>query len=63
MRTMLLMHRTMRVREASHLNPLEHAQLAVQAWLEADDIEQRLEKHTCDLDTVYGFQSKEMLFQ
>ncbi|KAI0743811.1 hypothetical protein C8Q80DRAFT_1183246 [Daedaleopsis nitida] len=62
MRTMHLMHACMRIREAYDLSAADRAQLAVQAWLEVDDLEKRLERHTCDLDTSFGFQTKEMLF-
>ncbi len=61
-RTMLLLHVIMRTRENRHLSLAERAQLSVQAWMEIDDIEQRLRRHTCDLDSVFGFQAKEMLF-
>ena len=40
----------------------ERAQLSTQAWIEIDDIEQRLARHNCDLDNVFGFQAKELLF-
>ena len=63
MRAMLLMHSCMRIREAYGLSLADRAQLAVQAWLEIDDIEQRLDRHTCDMDTAFGFQAREILFR
>ncbi|KAI0702975.1 hypothetical protein C8T65DRAFT_655245 [Cerioporus squamosus] len=62
MRTMLLLHVCMRVRESRGTSQADRAQLAVQAWLEIEDLEQRLARHTCELDTSFGFQAKELLF-
>ncbi len=62
MRTMLLVHVCMRVRESKGTSQADRAQLAVQAWLEIEDLEQRIARHTCDLDASFGFQSKELLF-
>ncbi|PIL34193.1 transcription factor [Ganoderma sinense ZZ0214-1] len=61
-RTMLLLHVIMRTRENRGLSLAERAQLSVQAWIEIDDIEQRLNYHTCDMDSVFGFQARELLF-
>ncbi|TFK94583.1 hypothetical protein K466DRAFT_535614 [Polyporus arcularius HHB13444] len=61
-RTMLLVHVCMRVRESKGTSQADRAQLAVQAWLEIEDLEQRIARHTCDLDASFGFQSKELLF-
>ena len=61
-RTMLLLHVCMRTREDPTLSAAERAQLSTQAWIEIDDIEQRLARHNCDLDNVFGFQAKELLF-
>ena len=61
-RTTLLMQVCTYIRENRELSAADRAQLAVQAWLEIDDIEGRLERHTCNLDAAYGFQAKEMLF-
>lgn len=61
-RTMLLMHVCMRTRENKHLSLAERAQLSVQAWMEIEDIEQRLQRHTCELHSVFGFEAKEFLF-
>ncbi|KAI1791304.1 hypothetical protein LXA43DRAFT_945720 [Ganoderma leucocontextum] len=61
-RTTLLMHVCTRTRENPHLSLADRAQLSVQAWMEIEDIEQRLGRHTCDLDRSFGFQATEMLF-
>ena len=59
---MLLMHVCIRTRENKHLSLAERAQLSVQAWMEIEDIEQRLQRHTCELHSVFGFEAKEFLF-
>ncbi|RPD62664.1 hypothetical protein L226DRAFT_610838 [Lentinus tigrinus ALCF2SS1-7] len=61
-RTTFLFHVCMRVRESKNTSQADRAQLAVQAWLEIEDLEQRLARHTCDLDISIGFQMKELLF-
>ncbi len=63
MRTMLLLHVCMRVRESKDVKQAERAQVGVQAWLEIDDLERRLARHTCNLDASFGYQVKELLFQ
>ena len=62
LRTMLLLHVCQRVREDTRLSAADRAQNAVQTWLEIDDIERRLQRHTCELDSAFGFQAHEMLF-
>ncbi len=62
-RTMLLMHICMRIRENVVLSEADRAQLAVHAWLEIDDIESRLDRHTCELDSAFGFQARKLLFE
>ena len=62
LRTMLLFHVATRVREDPALGAAERAQRAIQAWLEIDDLERRLARHTCEFDSSFGFQAQEMLF-
>ncbi|KAI8993760.1 hypothetical protein BD414DRAFT_480378 [Trametes punicea] len=62
LRAMLLLHSCLRVRASRSMSSAERAEFAVRAWLEIDDIERRLERHTCGMSTNYGFQSTEMLF-
>ncbi|TFK82181.1 hypothetical protein K466DRAFT_666667 [Polyporus arcularius HHB13444] len=62
MRTMLLLHVCMRVRESKGVEQAERAHVGVQAWLEIDDLERRLARHTCNLDASFGYQVKELLF-
>ncbi|RDX45688.1 hypothetical protein OH76DRAFT_1486166 [Lentinus brumalis] len=59
MRTMLLLHVCMRVRESKQA---DRAQLGVQVWLEIDDLEQRLARHTWNLDGSFRYQVEELLF-
>ena len=59
---MLLLHVCQRVREDGALSAAERAHNAVQTWLEIDDIERRLARHTCELESAFGFQAQEMLF-
>ena len=61
-RTMMLLHACMRMRENKHASQADRAQFGVQAWLEIEDLERRLARHTCDLDKSYGFQTREILF-
>ncbi|OJT13401.1 hypothetical protein TRAPUB_10036 [Trametes pubescens] len=62
LRAMLLLHACLRVRASPTLSGAQRAEFAVRAWLEIDDIEKRLERHTCGLTSNYGFASVEMLF-
>ncbi|CDO69314.1 hypothetical protein BN946_scf184976.g33 [Trametes cinnabarina] len=62
LRAMLLLHSCLRVRASTTMSGAQRAEFAVRAWLEIDDIERRLERHTCGLSSNYGFQSTEMLF-
>ena len=62
-RTMLLFHVCLRMREDVTLGAADRAQLAVQAWHRIEDLERRLDRHTCELDNSFGFQSKELLFR
>ncbi|EIW63043.1 uncharacterized protein TRAVEDRAFT_69195 [Trametes versicolor FP-101664 SS1] len=62
LRAMLLLHACLRVRASPTLSGAQRAEFAVRAWLEIDDIEKRLERHTCGLSSNYGFASVEMLF-
>ncbi|KAI0373410.1 hypothetical protein BV20DRAFT_962547 [Pilatotrama ljubarskyi] len=62
MRAMLLLHSCLRVRASPTMSGAQRAEFAVRAWLDIDDIEQRMERHTCNMMTNYGFQSSEMLF-
>ncbi|KAI0829653.1 hypothetical protein BC628DRAFT_1314422 [Trametes gibbosa] len=62
LRSMLLLHSCLRVRASAAMSGAQRSEFAVRAWLEIDDIERRLERHTCGMSNNYGFHSKEMLF-
>ncbi|KAI0334961.1 hypothetical protein GY45DRAFT_1317409 [Cubamyces sp. BRFM 1775] len=62
LRSMLLLHSCLRVRASPMMSGAQRAEFAVRAWLEIDDLERRMQRHTCNLSSNYGFQSEEMLF-
>ncbi|KAH9855245.1 hypothetical protein C2E23DRAFT_883200 [Lenzites betulinus] len=62
LRAMLLLHACLRVRASNTMSGAQRAEFAVRAWLETDDIERRMARHTCNMSSNYGFQSQEMLF-
>jgi hypothetical protein len=41
----------------------EKAQFAVTAWLEADALEEALNKHTCGIERAFIFNGRESLFK
>ena len=59
---MLLLNTAVRVREDPTLSLAARAQSAVRTWLEIDDLERRLARHTCELDSSFGFHVPEILF-
>ncbi|KAI0356193.1 hypothetical protein OH77DRAFT_1423788 [Trametes cingulata] len=61
-RAMLLLQSCLRVRASRTMSGAQRSEFAVRAWLEIDDIERRMERHTCNMMSNYGFQSSEMLF-
>ncbi|CDO69399.1 hypothetical protein BN946_scf184270.g2 [Trametes cinnabarina] len=62
LRAMRLLQSCLRVRTCPTMSGAQRAEFAVRAWLQIDDLEERMERHTCGLSTNYGFQSTEMLF-
>ncbi|KAL7281276.1 hypothetical protein ACG7TL_004585 [Trametes sanguinea] len=63
LRAMLLLLSCLRVRASKTMSGAQRAEFAVRAWLEIDDLERRMQRHTCELSSNYGFQSMEMLFR
>ncbi|KIK57175.1 hypothetical protein GYMLUDRAFT_75693 [Collybiopsis luxurians FD-317 M1] len=61
-RSFLLWHTCARVRAETSMNDVEKGEFAVKAWLEADAIENALNKHTCAIEKAYVFQGREYLF-
>jgi hypothetical protein len=41
----------------------EKAEFAVNAWIEADNLEAALNRHTCDIEKAMLFQGREYLFK
>ncbi|KAG1822857.1 uncharacterized protein BJ212DRAFT_1264145 [Suillus subaureus] len=61
-RTMLLWHSCLQIRRTPSANEAEMARFGVDAWLEADALEQAFDAHTCDLERTFLFQGREFLF-
>ncbi|KAF5330254.1 hypothetical protein D9758_014443 [Tetrapyrgos nigripes] len=61
-RSFLLWHFCVRMRNNHSATDDEKAQFAVRAWLETEEIEQALNKHTCDIERSFIFQGREYLF-
>lgn len=61
-RTMLLWHSCLQIRCTPSANEAEMARFGVDAWLEADALEQAFNAHTCDLERTFLFQGREFLF-
>jgi len=51
------------MRNSTQASEDEKAQFAFKAWLEADAIEEALNKHTCDIEKAFIFQGREYLFK
>jgi len=41
----------------------DKAQFAVKAWLEADSLEQALNRHTCAIERAFIYQAREYIFK
>ncbi|KAJ3777956.1 hypothetical protein FB446DRAFT_715701 [Lentinula raphanica] len=61
-RSFVLWHICARVRADTSIGDAEKGEFAVKAWLEADVIEDALNKHTCGIEKAYIFQGREYLF-
>ena len=59
-RVLLMWHSCIRWRADTSLPATERAQYAMAAWLELDNIEALMERHTCGLATM---QMREVLFK
>jgi hypothetical protein len=62
-RTMLLWHSCLQIRRTPNANEAEMARFGVNAWLEADALEQAFDSHTCGLERTFLFQGREYLFK
>lgn len=61
-RTMLLWHSCLQIRRTPGADEAEMARFGMDAWLEADALEQAFDAHTCDLERTFLFQGREFLF-
>ncbi|TBU46253.1 hypothetical protein BD309DRAFT_858521 [Dichomitus squalens] len=62
LRAMILWNTSVRRRSDPDIGPMERAEYALNAWLEADAIEAALDQHTCNLEGGMLFQAREFLF-
>ena len=62
-RSYLLWHGCIRMRKNHNATDDEKAQFAMKAWLEADSLEQALNRHTCSLERAFIFQAREYIFK
>ncbi|KAG1751227.1 hypothetical protein EDB19DRAFT_1628599 [Suillus lakei] len=61
-RTMLLWHSCLQIRRTPSASEAEMARFGVNAWLEADALEEAFDAHTCGLERSFLFQGREFLF-
>ncbi|KAI0643017.1 hypothetical protein C8Q79DRAFT_981220 [Trametes meyenii] len=61
-RAMLLWHTGIRIRSDRFIQDFQRAQFAIDAWLEAEAIEDALNQHTCGLEQRLAYQAREFLF-
>ncbi|KAF9485849.1 hypothetical protein BDN70DRAFT_795185 [Pholiota conissans] len=61
-RSFLLWHGCIRMRNNHHATDNEKSEFAVRAWLEADALEQALNRHTCSIERAFIFQAREYIF-
>ena len=62
LRAMILWNTSVRRRSDVTIGPMERAEYALNAWLEADAIETALDQHTCNLEGGMLMQAREFLF-
>ncbi|KAI1784849.1 hypothetical protein LXA43DRAFT_174761 [Ganoderma leucocontextum] len=62
MRVMLLWHSSLRQRADASLSDADRAAYAMSAWLELDNVETCLDRHTCGIQSGYMMQMREVLF-
>ncbi|KAI0334960.1 hypothetical protein GY45DRAFT_1317405 [Cubamyces sp. BRFM 1775] len=63
LRLMLLFHSSVRMRVNPAFTNMQRAEFTVRTWLEIDDIERRMRRHTCGMLSHYGFHSAELLLR
>ncbi|RPD53150.1 hypothetical protein L226DRAFT_534271 [Lentinus tigrinus ALCF2SS1-7] len=62
MRTLFLWNACLRARANSNVSNADRAQFAMTAWLELDNVETAMDKHTCDIQSGFMLQMREVLF-
>jgi hypothetical protein len=62
-RAVLLWHSCVRMRHDRIATDVEKARFALTSWLEADEIETKLNRHTCGLERAFIFVGREYLFK
>ncbi len=63
MRTLFLWNSCLRSRSNKTLSNADRAQFAMTAWLELDTVEAAMDKHTCDIQSGFMLQMREVLFK
>ncbi|KAL0581163.1 hypothetical protein V5O48_000853 [Marasmius crinis-equi] len=61
-RSFLLWNSCAKMRDNRSATDAERADFAVKSWMEADNIEAALNKHTCGIEKAFLFQGREYLF-
>ncbi|KAJ7095744.1 hypothetical protein B0H15DRAFT_774458 [Mycena belliarum] len=61
-RSFLLWHACIKMRNDASASVSDKGQFAIKAWLEADAIEQALNRHTCDIEKAFIYQGREYIF-
>ena len=63
MRVLLLWHSSLRQRADMSMSDADRAAYAMSAWLELDNVETCLDRHTCGIQSGYMMQMREVLFK
>ncbi|KAJ6475057.1 hypothetical protein C8R47DRAFT_986425 [Mycena vitilis] len=61
-RSFLLWHACIKMRNDNSAPVTDKGQFAIKAWLEADAIEEALNRHTCGIERAFIFQGREYIF-
>ncbi|KAJ7147121.1 hypothetical protein C8R43DRAFT_890324 [Mycena crocata] len=61
-RSFLLWHACIKMRNDASAAVADKGQFAIKAWLEADAIEEALNRHTCNIERAFIFQGREFIF-
>lgn len=62
-RTLLLWHSSLRMRSDARMSNADRAQYSINVWLEIDNIEDTLDRHSCSIETGFLAQVREILFK